>query len=118
MVWRVLSVADLSVLTGAFLALLAAFSIVESCNVDAFGKYPGIFCERAGGTIVTNADATGSAGSGSTSCRRNSATVRLQKPRQEGGAILWKQALRNEKKLLTQQFFTVSQPSWTKKVSR
>ena len=56
MVWRVLSVADLSVLTGALLALLAAFWIVESGNAREFGKYPGIFCDRAGGTIVTNAD--------------------------------------------------------------
>jgi hypothetical protein len=42
--------------TGAALALLAAFWIVESGNAREFGKYPGIFCDRAGGTIVTNAD--------------------------------------------------------------
>ena len=41
---------------GAALALLAAFWIVESGNAREFGKYPGIFCDRAGGTIVTNAD--------------------------------------------------------------
>ena len=45
-----------AVLTGALLALLAAFWIVESGNAREFGKYPGIFCDRAGGTIVTNAD--------------------------------------------------------------
>ena len=42
--------------TGAALALLAAFWIVESGNAREFGKYPGIFCDQAGGTIVTNAD--------------------------------------------------------------
>ena len=45
-----------AVLTGALLALLTAFWIVESGNAREFGKYPGIFCDRAGGTIVTNAD--------------------------------------------------------------
>ena len=42
--------------TGFALGLLAAFWIVESGNAREFGKYPGIFCDRAGGTIVTNAD--------------------------------------------------------------
>ena len=97
MVWRVLSVADLSVLTGALLALLAAFWIVESGNAREFGKYPGIFCEWAGGAIVTKADATGSAGSGSTSCRRNSTTCRGSKgPARRGGAYS-EQGLGNEK---------------------
>lgn len=42
--------------TGALLGVLAAFWITGRGDAREFGKYPLIFCERAGGTIVTNAD--------------------------------------------------------------
>lgn len=37
---------------GAVLALLAAFWITGRGDAREFGKYPGIFCERAGGQVV------------------------------------------------------------------
>ncbi len=37
---------------GAILALLAAFWITGRGDAREFGKYPGIFCERAGGQVV------------------------------------------------------------------
>ena len=41
---------------GAVLALLAAFWITGRGDARAFGKYPGIFCEQAGGQVATSAD--------------------------------------------------------------
>lgn len=41
---------------GAVLALLAAFWITGRSDARAFGKYPGIFCEAAGGQVATSAD--------------------------------------------------------------
>jgi len=41
-----------AILTGAVLALLAAFWITGRGDAREFGKYPGVFCTRAGGQVV------------------------------------------------------------------
>jgi hypothetical protein len=41
---------------GALLGVLAAFWIIGRGDAREFGKYPRVYCEQAGGTIVTNTE--------------------------------------------------------------
>ena len=42
--------------TGALMGALAVFWLQGRADASAFGKHPGIYCERAGGTVVTNTE--------------------------------------------------------------
>ena len=52
----VFAVAGGLVALGALLGALAHFWLQGRADAKQFGKYPGIFCEGAGGTVVTNDD--------------------------------------------------------------
>lgn len=45
-----------ALLTGALLSVLGMVWLQGRADAREFGKYPHIFCERAGGTIVTNTE--------------------------------------------------------------
>lgn len=45
--------------TGALLGALGAFWITGEDNAEAFGRYPKLFCEAAGGQEGSNSDRTG-----------------------------------------------------------
>jgi hypothetical protein len=45
-----------ALLTGALLSVLGMVWLQGRADAREFGKYPRIFCERAGGTIVTNTE--------------------------------------------------------------
>ena len=52
----VFAVAGGLVALGALLGTLAHFWLQGRADARAFGEHPGIFCEGAGGTVVTNDD--------------------------------------------------------------
>ena len=52
----VFAVAGGLVALGALLGTLGHFWLQGRADARAFGEYPGIFCEGAGGTVVTNND--------------------------------------------------------------